>query len=60
MENYAKERAMARGYPYKINRMNGRPMPLSMTEIDTVQASILIETLQQLAAELGIVLHDGE
>lgn len=60
VENYAKERAMARGYPYKINRMNGRPMPLSMTEIDTVQASILIETLQQLAAELGIVLHDGE
>jgi hypothetical protein len=60
VEEYAKERAMVRGYPYKINKMNGKPMPLSMTKINTVEASALIETLQQLAAELGIVLHDGD
>lgn len=57
---YAKERAIVRGYPYKVNKMNGKPMPLSMTKINTVEASVLIETLHQLAAELGIVLHDGE
>lgn len=56
VEDYIKERAMKRGYPYSMNQLTGRPRPLSMTLIDTKEASILIDELHQLAAELGINL----
>lgn len=56
VEDALKERAMKRGYPYSMNQLTGRPRPLSMTLIDTKEASILIDELHQLAAELGINL----
>ena len=59
MEDYIKERAIRRGYPYKMNPLTGKPKPASMTTIDTVEASMLIEELYQLAAELGINLEEA-
>jgi hypothetical protein len=49
-----KERAIKRGYPYKVNPINNRIKPYSTTKIDTVQMSYLIEETIQLCAELGI------
>ena len=61
---YAKRRAFRRGYPVKkdddgaivYSMLDGEPMPASSAEINTVEAGYLIEELQQLAAELGVVL----
>ena len=53
-----KERAIKRGYPYKINKMTGRIRPASTTEINTVEMSYLIDEAIQLCAELGIVISD--
>lgn len=49
-----KERAISKGYPYHINRITGRPQGNSMTTIDTVQCSYLIDTAYEVCAELGI------
>ena len=49
-----KERAIKRGFPYKINPINNKIKPYSTTKIDTVQMSYLIEETIQLCAELGI------
>lgn len=59
VEDAVKERALKRGYPYKMNPLTGRPRPASMTTINTVEASMLIEELYQLAAELEINLDEG-
>ena len=53
VEEYAKERATRRGYPYTINRLTGRMKCASMTTIDTKEAAILIEELEQILAEYG-------
>jgi len=60
IEDYIKQNAIKRGYPYKINKMTGQIKPCSMTEIDTVQAGYLIEELHKLASELEINLDEGE
>jgi hypothetical protein len=52
----AKYEAMARGYPFRT--IAGQPIPLSESEIDTIAAGHLIETLHQIAAELGIILKE--
>lgn len=49
-----KERAIKRGYPYKVNPINNKIKPYSTTKIDTVQMSYLIEETIQLCVELGI------
>ena len=56
VEQAAKERAVKRGYPYKQNKITGQIVPLSMTKIDTQQASYLIDELYAIAAEYEIKL----
>jgi hypothetical protein len=51
-----KERAIKRGYPYKINPINNQIKPFSTTKINTVEMGYLIDEAKQLCAELGIVL----
>jgi hypothetical protein len=55
-----KERAIKRGYPYKINPINNQIKPFSTTKINTVEMGYLIDEAKQLCAELGIVLPDIE
>lgn len=55
-ENGIKLRAIGRGYPFHVNKLTGQKEPESMTKIDTVQCSYLIETAYEIIAELGIVL----
>jgi len=52
-----KFKAIGRGYPCRTN-IHGDPVPFSESEIDTIQAGYLIETIQQEAAEMGITLED--
>lgn len=59
MEDYAKLRAVVRGYPYRENRITGEIKPYSMTEIDTVQAGLLIDELYQIAAESGTEIYES-
>jgi hypothetical protein len=58
IEDYIKDKATARGYPYKVNKISGAMKPESMTKINTVDASLLIDELYKLAAELGITLEE--
>ena len=58
VEAAVKERALRRGYPFRQNRITGRPVPASMASINTVEAGYLIDELHQLAAELGIALEE--
>ncbi len=60
VEDYIKQRATRRGYPVHENKMNGEIKPVSMKGIDTVEANYLIDELHQLAAELNIILDEGE
>lgn len=61
---YVKRRAMRRGYPAKtddsghtlISLVDGEPIPQSESEATVEEAKILIEEVQQLAAELDILL----
>lgn len=59
VEDAVKERALKRGYPYKMNPLTGKPKPASMTTINTAEASMLIEELYAVAAELGINLEEA-
>ena len=56
---YCKQRAIRRGYPVtdKISLVTGDPIPASESEISVEQAGYLIEEIEQLAAELGIMLR---
>jgi hypothetical protein len=51
-----KERAVKRGYPYKVNPINNQIKPLSTTKVNTVEMGYLIDEAIQLCAELGIVI----
>ena len=61
-----KEEAISRGYPFMrdddgnivYSIRTGEPMPASETVISTVEAGYLIETIQQFAAEQGIILRE--
>ena len=55
-----KERAIKRGYPYKVNPINNQIKPFSTTKVNTVEMGYLIDEEKQLCAELGIVLPDIE
>ena len=52
-----KERAIKRGYPYKINPNNNQIKPFSTTKVNTVEMGYLIDEAKQECAELGIVLE---
>ena len=56
VEQAAKERAIKRGYPYRINKLSGAVVPYSMRDIDTQQAGFLIDELEAIAAEYGVEL----
>lgn len=58
MKTACKYEAISRGYPFRTIR--GRVIPYSETEIDTIQAGYLIDTIHQIAAEMGIKLREGE
>ena len=54
IEEAVKERALKRGYPATVNKLTGRPKPLSMTKVNTVEMMYLLDEVMQLCAELGI------
>lgn len=64
VKTFCKHKAIARGYPVKtdndgnviVSRLTDKPIPKSSRSVSTAEAGYLIDTLQQLAAELGIVL----
>lgn len=49
-----KEKAIKRGYPYRVNKLTGRIKPYSTTEVNTLEMSYLIEEVIQECCELGI------
>lgn len=50
-----KDRAIRRGYPYKINPITGAVKPFSTADVNTVEMSYLIDEALQVCAEFGIV-----
>lgn len=56
-EHDLKIKAIAKGYPYHISKITGQPAPESMTKINTVEMSYLIDTAYEVIAFLGIVLE---
>ena len=57
VEAELKKKAMGKGYPYHISKISGEPVPESMTKINTVEMSYLIDTAYEVCAFLGIVLE---
>jgi hypothetical protein len=63
---YAKRQAIARGLPLKLKPngeivysiVDGQPVPISETEMDTLQCGWVIDEIHILAAELGIILRE--
>lgn len=55
-EKGIKMRALSKGYPFHLNKITGEKEPESMTKINTVECSYLIDTAIQIASELGIAL----
>lgn len=56
VEDGLKDRAISKGYPYHINVVTQKPKGNSMTTINTVEASYLIDTAYEVIAEQGIIL----
>ena len=52
-----KLKATGKGYPYHVSAITGRMIPESMTKINTVQMSYLIDTAYEVIAFLGITLE---
>lgn len=57
IEREIKLKAIGKGYPYHISKVTGEPIPESMTKINTVQMSYLIDTAYEIIAFLGIRLE---
>ena len=57
VEAELKKKAIGKGYPYHISKISGEPVPESMTKINTVEMSYLIDTAYEVCAFLGIVLE---
>lgn len=58
IEQDLKVKAVSKGYPYKVSRISGRIVPASMTEVNTVEMSYLIDTAYEVCAFLGIELGE--
>lgn len=56
---YFKKKALTRGYPFETDP-DGDAVPYSEARIDTVQASYLINEIEQFAAENDITLKEYE
>ena len=54
---YCKKQAIDRGYPFES--FKGEIVPMSEADADTIQANMLIDTVHQLADELGIKLKEN-
>lgn len=52
-----KERAIERGYPFTVNKITGSYIPKSIREDNTKEQAILIETVYQVASEMGVYLE---
>lgn len=52
-----KQKAIAKGFPYHISKISGKPVPESTTKINTVEMACLIDTAYEVIAFLGIVLE---
>lgn len=57
IERQLKMKAISKGYPYHVSKVTGEPVPESMTTINTVEMSYLIDTAYEVCAFLGIVLE---
>ena len=57
IKNYAKRKAIKRGYPVKVTKL-GETVTVSETEIDSTQAGYLIDTLHEIADFLDIKLKE--
>ena len=57
VERDLKVKAIAKGYPYHVSKITEQPEPESMTKINTVEMSYLIDTAYEVCAFLGIVLE---
>lgn len=57
IEREIKLKAIGKGYPYHISKVTGEPIPESMTKINTVEMSYLIDTAYEVIAFLGIRLE---
>lgn len=57
IEREIKLKAIAKGYPYHLSKITGEPIPESMTKINTVEMSYLIDTAYEIIAFLGIRLE---
>ena len=58
VKDYAKRVAIKRGYPTR-ETVFGDVIPKSETEIDTVEAGYLIDSLHEIADFLAITLNEG-
>ena len=58
VKSYCKNEAISAGYPIDI--LNDIVIPWSEARIDTLQASILLDTIHRLAADYGINLKEGD
>lgn len=56
-ERDLKIKAIAKGYPFHVSKITGEPSPESMTKINTVEMSYLIDTAYEVIAFLGIRLE---
>lgn len=57
IEREIKLKAIGKGYPYHTSKVTGEPIPESMTKINTVEMSYLIDTAYEIIAFLGIRLE---
>jgi hypothetical protein len=57
VKTWAKTESISEGYPYDL--INDLVVPWSEARIDVLQASILINTIHRLAAELGTNLKES-
>ncbi len=57
LKTEVKMRAIKRGYKFRTD-IFGNVQPMSETEISTKEAGYLIEEIEQIASELGILLPD--
>jgi hypothetical protein len=58
VKGYVKQNALGRGYPFV--EFNGKVTPKSESEASSEEAKILIDVIEQLAAELDIILPEYE
>lgn len=60
VEITAKMEAVKRGYPIKVSTMGNGVIPKHINNLNTKEAALLIETLHQIAADMGICLIESE